>query len=90
MGENVALALTESIKKCGLSSDHLSCCITDNGSNFVKATTILNWPRLLCFSHNLHLAITNTIKDDTRRVLSTGGVGGKVLPQTQYLPPTKF
>ncbi|XP_019858606.1 PREDICTED: zinc finger BED domain-containing protein 1-like [Amphimedon queenslandica] len=65
-GENVALALTESFKEWNLSPDRLSCCITDNGSNFVKATTILNWPRLSCFSHNLHLAITNTTKDDTR------------------------
>ena len=39
---------------------------TDNRSNIVSAGRILDWPRLSCFSHNLHLSITKAIKDDAR------------------------
>lgn len=40
---------------------------TDNGANITCALhRSLAWPRLPCFGHNLHLAVTNSIKDDDR------------------------
>ena len=42
------------------------CLTTDNGSNIISATGILDWSRLSCFGHNLHLSITKAIKDDAR------------------------
>ena len=32
----------------------------------VRASHLLNWLHVPCFGHNLHLAITNAIKDDSR------------------------
>ena len=43
------------------------CITTDNGSNIVCATKVcLGWNWLPCFGHNLHLTVTNTIKEDAR------------------------
>ena len=38
--------------------------MTDSGANIVNAASRLDWMRLSCFGHNLHLAITNSIKCD--------------------------
>ena len=44
-----------------------TCITTDNGSNILcAARSHLVWPYLTCFGHNLHLAIGNSIKDDSR------------------------
>lgn len=32
----------------------------------ISAASLLPWQRLSCFGHNLHLAVTNGIKGDTR------------------------
>ena len=41
------------------------CLTTDNGSNIVCATSNrLGWNHLSCFGHNLHLAVTNSMKDE--------------------------
>ena len=32
----------------------------------MKVSQLLNWSRIPCFGHNLHLAITNAIKDEGR------------------------
>ena len=44
----------------------LACITTDNGSNMTAIVEILGWNGLSCFSHNLHSAITNSMKDDDR------------------------
>ena len=49
-----------------LPENRLACITTDSGSNIIAAMRILKWNRLSCFGHNLHLAITNSMKDDTR------------------------
>ena len=40
----------------------LTAVTTDNGANIVLATDILNWPRMPCFSHSLHLAVEAATK----------------------------
>ena len=40
--------------------------MTDNGSNMVAAIDRLGWDHLSCFGHNLNLAVTNALKDETR------------------------
>ena len=47
-----------------LDSTNQVCLTTDNGSNIISAAGIVDWPRLSCFGHNLHLFITKAIKDD--------------------------
>lgn len=43
------------------------CITTDNGANIVCALNrSLAWPRLPCFGHNLHLAVTNSVKNNDR------------------------
>jgi hypothetical protein len=49
-----------------LSSTKQVCITTDSGANVVKAVCDLDWPWMSCFGHNLHLAITNAMKDDNR------------------------
>lgn len=44
----------------------LASATTDNGTNIVAVMRDLKWNRLSCFGHNLHLTITNSIKDDSR------------------------
>ena len=44
----------------------MACITTDNGSNVISAVEILGWNGLSYFGHNLHLAITNSMKDDDR------------------------
>ena len=46
-----------------LSSNRQICLTTDNGTNIINATGCLEWLRLSCFGHNLHLAITNSVKN---------------------------
>ena len=48
------------------------CLTTDSGSNVIKAAEDLNWPRLTCFGHNLHLAITKALINDTRCTRALG------------------
>ena len=50
----------------GLTKEQQIYITTDNGSNLVRACRILDWLYLPCFGHNLHIAITNAIKDDPR------------------------
>ena len=49
------------------------CATTDNGSNIVCALNQhLKWPILPCFGHNLHLAVTNAVKNDARVMRALG------------------
>ena len=49
-----------------LTAEKQVCLTTDSGSNVVKAARDLKWPRLSCFGHNLHLAITKSLDHDSR------------------------
>jgi hypothetical protein len=45
-------------------SGKISCVVTDNGSNVVKAVKEkLNWPHLPCFAHTLNLAYKDSIAE---------------------------
>ena len=63
---NTSVAMKGTLDAWCLRENQLSCLTTDNGSNITKATKDLDWPRLPCFGHNLHLAVTNATKDDKR------------------------
>ena len=63
---NLADALKGTLEAWDLDEQKLTCVTTDSGANIVSAANKLNWTRLSCFSHNLHLAVTNSIKDDQR------------------------
>ena len=54
------------LESWGLPENRLACATTDNGTNIVAAMRDLQWNRLSCFGHNLHLAITNSTKNDCR------------------------
>ena len=50
-GINIAGELQSIVSEWNLDPTMLSGITTDNGSNIVLATSILNWPRIACFSH---------------------------------------
>ena len=56
-GINIADELLAILSNWKLVPTMLSAITTDNGSNIVLATSILEWPRLACFSHTLQLAV---------------------------------
>ena len=65
-GENIAEAMETTLDSWSLPMEKLVCLTTHSGSNIINAASRLNWTRLSCFGHNLHLAITSSIKDDHR------------------------
>ena len=77
-GENLAEAMEATLDSWGLTNKKQVCLTTDSGSNIINAAARLKWPRLACFGHNLHLAITNSIKND-RRCSRAIGVSHKVV-----------
>ena len=58
--------MQSALEAWGLEEGKQVCVTTDSGSNMVNAASRLNWLRLSCFGHNLHLAITNSLKCDDR------------------------
>ena len=48
------------------------CLTTDSGSNVINAAERLQMTRLACFGHNLHLSVTNALKDDPRLSRAVG------------------
>ena len=65
-GENLAESLRGVLEGWGLQETKQVCITTNNGSNLVRASHLLNRSHVPCFGHNLHLAITNAIKDNSR------------------------
>lgn len=61
-----------------LSASKQIAITTDNGSNIKKACKDNKWTNLPCFGHNLHLAITNTMKNNPR-VQRALGVSKKIV-----------
>ena len=65
-GENLSEAMLSALESWGLEEGKQVCLTTDSGANMVNAASRLNWLRLSCFGHNLHIAITNSLKCDDR------------------------
>jgi len=59
----LAEAMKSTLEMWGLEATNLT---TDNGSNIISAARILDWLRLPWFGHNLHLAVTKAVQDDSR------------------------
>ena len=64
--DNLVLVLQGVLESWGLPENQLTCATTDNESNIVAAMRSLKWGWLPCFGHNLHLAIINLMKNDSR------------------------
>ena len=64
--ENLAFVLRNTLESWCLPQNCLACVTTNNGTNNVASMQILKWERLSCFGYNVHLAITNSMKNDTR------------------------
>lgn len=62
----IADSLSTTLEARNLTAEKQVCLTTDSGSNVVKAAKELQWPRLSCFGHNLHLAITKSLDHDSR------------------------
>ena len=65
-GKNLAEAKESTLAAWDLRASCQLCLTTDNATNLINATERLQWSRLSCFGHNLHLAITKAIKADQR------------------------
>ena len=61
--DNIAVALTDVLDAWQLNSSRLVAITTDSGSNIVSACKRLDWVRLSCCGHNLHLAIRKATND---------------------------
>ncbi|XP_076843154.1 NACHT, LRR and PYD domains-containing protein 3-like isoform X2 [Brachyhypopomus gauderio] len=73
-GDNLTEALRSSFQEWSLDERKLVCITTDNGANIVAAVHKLGWQRPSCFGHNLHLAITNTLKTEKDRTARAMGL----------------
>ena len=71
-GENLAEAIKCSLEAWELDESKQVCLTADSRANIVNAASRLQWKRLSCFGHNLHLAITNSIKCDNRCTRALG------------------
>ena len=65
-GTNLAKAMEAALAMWDLDAANQICVTTDNGSNIISAARILDWLRLPCFGHNLHLAVTKAVQHDSR------------------------
>ena len=64
--EILADSLTTTMDLWTLKSENQVCITNNSGSNIVKATRDLKWPRLSCIGHILHLAITKSMDHESR------------------------
>ena len=71
-GEHLAEVMEATLDAWELNKCNQVCLTTDNGANIVNAGNRLKWQRLPCFGHNLHLAITQALKDDHRCTRALG------------------
>lgn len=65
IGENAADSFVKTLSMWELKVEHQICIATDSGANVVNAVKRLDWSRLSCFSHNLHLGVTMALKRDS-------------------------
>ena len=77
--DNLSEAMLVTLEAWSLDQVNQVCNTTDNGANIIKAADNLGWPRLSCFGHNLHLAITKAVTDDDGRCSRALGVCRKIV-----------
>jgi len=77
-GVNISDDLQSILESWSLPENKLSSITADNGSNVLATVEILGWNGLSCFGHNLHLAITNALKDDDR-ISRAVGIAHKIV-----------
>ena len=82
-GENIAEAIQATLEAWGLQETRQVCITTDSGSNIINAAERLQMTRLACFGHNLHLGVTNAMKDDSRLSRALG-VCKKIVSSFSY------
>ena len=63
---NLASVMTEILQTWRLVTSKQVCITTDSGANVVRACKDLDWLRLPCFGHNLHLAVQHGVSNDAR------------------------
>ena len=61
-GMNIAEEIRGIMDEWSSSPDNVSSATTDNTSNMVLAMKVLEWIRILCFSHSLQLAAEEALK----------------------------
>ena len=61
--ETLADGMNKALDRWNLAPSKQVCLTTDSGANIVRD---LDWPWISCFGHNLHLAITKSMKDEPR------------------------
>lgn len=71
-GENISNMLRDILREYGLQVSSVVSFTTDSGSNMVKACKELGVPRIPCFGHILHNAITSSLKkhDEVSKLFS--------------------
>ena len=65
-GDNIADAMEETLTMWDLKAESQVCITTDNGANVINAAKKMEWERLSCFGHNLHLGVTKSLANDPR------------------------
>ena len=59
--DNVGQMLTDTMTEWGINIKNISCCVTDNGSNILKAVQQLEVPHLSCFAHNINIGVNKAL-----------------------------
>ena len=62
-GTKISEVLEETLQQWELDNKKLVGITTDSGSNVKLVCSLLNWPRLSCFGHNLNLAVGKGLND---------------------------
>ncbi len=65
-GEVLSDSLEDTLSTWNLAVECQVCITTDSAANIINATKRLDWLRLSCFGHNLHLSVTKSLADDSR------------------------
>ena len=59
---NIEQILTDTMSEWGIDIKNIACCVTDNGSNIVKAIEQLKVPHLTCFAHNINIGVNKALE----------------------------
>ena len=70
--DNLAESMNDILSYWKLDETKQVAITTDNGANVKKACKDNSWTNVSCFGHNLHLAITNTLANESRVKRSLG------------------
>ena len=59
---NIEQILTYITSEWGTDIKNIACCMTDNGSNIVKAIEQLKMSHLTCFTHNINIGVNKALE----------------------------